>query len=66
MAQGQSGAESYGVCPDEGAAWLAQVRRECRDLRRMALRQTSYPGVQTDGWSLLEETPVQTQDVPTR
>lgn len=70
VAHGQTGEVRLGaVCPDESSAWLAQVRGGCRDLRTTALRQTSFPGVETDGWTPLEEPTVHqlhTQDAPPR
>lgn len=70
VAQGPTGELRLGaVCPDKSSAWLAQVRRECRHLRTTALRQTSFPGVETGGWTPLEEPTVphlHTQDVPPR
>ncbi|XP_029681183.1 plakophilin-2 [Takifugu rubripes] len=69
-AQGQTGEVRLGaVCPDRSPAWSAQVRRERRDLRTTALRQASFPGVETDGWTPLEEPSVHqlhTQEVPPR
>lgn len=55
------------VWPEPGS-WSAQVRRESSHLRRMASRQTSFAGVETDGWSPLEGPAVhqvQTKDVLT-
>lgn len=70
VAQGQTGEVGLGaVRPDQSSAWSAQVRRECRHLRTTALRQTSFPGVETDGWTPLEEPTLlqlHTQDVPPR
>lgn len=70
VAQGQTGEVRLGaVCPDKNSAWLAQARRECRDLHTTAFRQTSFPGVETDGWTPLEEPTVHqlhTQHVPPR
>lgn len=70
VAQGRTGEVGLGaVRPDQSSAWSAQVRRECRHLRTTASRQTSFPGVETGGWTPLEEPTLlqlHAQDVPPR
>lgn len=58
IAQGQRGDMMLGpIQPDEGLAWLPQVRREGQELFRMMSHPSSVSGVEADAGRLLDVEP---------